>query len=215
LSSTLFSVLSPAHAPKGGMSANAFGGHSRLDKCNLQGSSKFDDDDYDVVSGTPGVRTLWVYMIKDAANDYLFFGLGRNGSNPDEFWSACEFLFNVRASKPQTWQDAKIMRETYLDKEMRQRVTRELELSDEELKGMCLDSIWDHLNFGMPLDMFIEKLQAERKALLKKNWQQVAAHLNLHQDYSKCETALVAPEEPDVVTDLLYATHSADMAVAA
>jgi hypothetical protein len=214
LSSTLFSISSPAHAPKGGMSANAFGGHTRLDKCNLQGSSKFDDDDYDVVSDTPGVRTLWVYMIKDAVNDYLFFGLRRNGPKPDEFWSACEFLFNVRASKPETWQDARIMRESYRDEEGK-RVTLELELSDEELKGMCLDSILDHLNFGMPLDMFIEKLQAERKALLKKNWWQVAAHLNLHQDYSECEIALVAPEEPDVVADLLYATHSADMAVAA
>jgi hypothetical protein len=197
------------------MSANAFGGHSRLDKCNLQGSSKFSDVDYDVVSDTPAERTLWVSVIKDAVNNYIFFGLGRNGPKPEEFWSACEFLFNVRASKPETWQDAKIMRETYFDEELGQRVTRELEFSDEELKSMCLDSIWDHLNFGMPLEVFIDKVQAERKALLQKNWQQVAAHLNVHQDYSECEAALVAPETPDVLTDLLYTAQAAEMAVAA
>ena len=178
------------------MSANAFGGHTRLDKCNLQGSSKFDEVDYGVVSDTPGERTLWVYLIKDAVNDYLFFGLSHNGPTPEEFWSSCEFLFNIRASKRETWQDAKIMRETYFDKELGKRVTRVLEFSDEELKGMCLDSIWDHLSFDMPLDVFVDGLKAERKFILQKNWGQVAARLKLHQGYSECETALVAPEMP-------------------
>jgi hypothetical protein len=198
------------------MSANAFGGHTRLDKCNLQGSSEFGDVVYDVVSNTPGERTLWVYLIKDAVKDYLFFGLSRNGPNRDEFWSACEFLFNIRASKRETWQDAKIMRDDpYFDEELGKCVTRELELSDEELKAMCLDSIWDHLSFGMPLDVFIDDLKAVRKSVLQENWRQVAARLKLHQCYSECETALVAPETPDMLTDVLYATHPAEMALAA
>lgn len=180
------------------MSANAFGGHARLDKCNLQGPSLLGGVLLDVVSDTPGEVTLWCSVIKDAVDKYLFFGLRRNGPKREEFWSACEFLFNVRASKPETWQDA-----------------REQGISDELLKFMCLDSISSYINLGMPLDVFINKLQAERKALLQKNWQQVAAHLNLYQDYSECEAALVAPETPDTLTDLLYTMHSTEMAVAA
>ena len=180
--SSLIVHSTPPAAKRGGMSPNSFGGHTRLDKCNLQRSSKFGDVDYDVVSDMPGVRTLWVGVIKDAVQQYLFFGLGRNGPTREEFWSACEFLFNIRASKPETWQEAKVMREVYYDEDLGRRASHVQMLSDDVLRAGCLDSIWANVYFPMTLETFVGRLKAERRNLLQRNWEQVVTFLGIPGD---------------------------------
>ena len=76
---------------RGGMAKNSFGGHTRLDKCNLQGPSMLGSQLFDVMSGVEPERVLWVQTILDSCNNYLFYGLGRNGTSAEEFWFACEF----------------------------------------------------------------------------------------------------------------------------
>jgi len=85
-------------AGRGGMSANAFGGHTRLDKCDLMGPSLLGEIEYDVTSDVVPERTLWLTTIKDSCDNYLMWGLGRNGTSAPEFWYAAEFLFHTRAS---------------------------------------------------------------------------------------------------------------------
>ena len=197
------------------MSANAFGGHHRIDKCNLQGPSLLGGVEYDVVSNTPGERTLWVNVIADSVNSYLIFGLGRNGSVASEFFYACEFLFNVRAFKPETWLPARIMRDTYVDEQSGRCVTRVQEIPDALLKATCLDSLWDSLRFAMPLDTFTNRLQAERRQILWRNWSQVSRYLNLNQSFASCEAALICPSTPEELTGLLYSSRISGLAVAA
>jgi hypothetical protein len=85
-------------AGRGGMSANAFGGQTRLDKCDLMGPSLLGEIEYDVTSDVVPERTLWLTTIKDSCDNYLMWGLGRNGTSAPEFWYAAEFLFHTRAS---------------------------------------------------------------------------------------------------------------------
>ena len=51
------------HANRGGLTPGAFGGHERLDKCDLTGPSTLGEHVYDVVSNAEGERTLWVRVI--------------------------------------------------------------------------------------------------------------------------------------------------------
>jgi len=93
---------------RGGMSANAFGGHDRLDKLDLSGPSEVGGKLLDVASNVQPERLLWLSTIQDALNNYLEFGLGQNGTTEDEFWFAAEYLFNVRAADPESWKDAQL-----------------------------------------------------------------------------------------------------------
>ena len=81
---------------KGGMSANAFGGHRRFDKCNLQRPSLVGGVLVDVASNVPGERTLWTKVIENACEDYSMFGLGKtcHETNECERW----YLHKFRAT---------------------------------------------------------------------------------------------------------------------
>ncbi len=201
-------------ASRGGMCANAFGGHERLDKCNLQAPSLLGDVLYDVVSGVPGERTLWGRVLADAINNYLFFGLGRNGTTPREFWYSCEFLFVCRSSVPETWLDGKHVREVYEDADGIRRTHRQT-IDDAVLQTMCIDAIWSLGEWPMPLDVFTDQLKAERGALLRRNWPQVRKFLHLEGlTYAECEQALTCPRTPDELASVLR-HERADLAVAA
>lgn len=186
------------------MCKNAFGGHHRLDKCNLQGPSLIGDVLVDVASNVPSERTLWVNVIEDACNHYKFFGLGNNGAEDVEFWYAVEFLFRVRASKPETWQDAtRRIHESYKDAAGKRRV-HEHTLTDDELRAMCFDWAWAHLQFGMSL-----RLKAERAAVVKESWRQIADYLRLPGALDDWESALVCPTKPEQVEALLKYRYAA------
>jgi len=210
---------SKLHANHGGMTPGAFGGHGRLDKCVLTGPSMVGEHLYDVVSNAEGERTLWVQVILDAANNYLFFGLGRNGTTAEEFWYACEFLFRVRAAKPETWQSTpQVVSETYLDEQSGRRVTRSTEYSENDIKAMCLDTIWNHLDFPMSLEIFCARLKTERHSIIRANNRQIWDYLALPSKRPTSRTSfvelvtafspafealLVCPETPEEMEELI------------
>lgn len=197
------------------MAHNAFGHHTRIDKCDLQGPSLMDDVLVDVASDVQPERTLWTSVIASAANDFLMFGLGRNGSTRDEFWFSVEFFYHTRASKPETWQAARVQREVVFDETLGRRVNRVQRIPDEALQFMCLDRLWGLLCFPVDLETFLRRLRAERSKLLSRNWQQVSRYLRLDRTFAECEATLVCPSSPDELTDLLYAPRVGSLAVAA
>ena len=203
----------PPAAKRGGMSRNAFGGHTRLDKCNLQGPSEIDGMLFDVASGISPERTIWCEVVKDAVHQFKFYGLGKNGTTADEFWSASKFLFHVRADKPETWMPAKVLRQTYYDEDLGRRASHVQTLSDDVLRAGCLDSILAHLCFPMTLDTFVRQLKAERRHLLQSNWKQVVKFLRIPDDAYSMDM-LVCPTGPVELATLLY-VRDAQIAVAA
>lgn len=214
--SSLVLHSTPPARKRGGRSRNAFGGHTRLDKCNLQGPSEIDGILIDVASGISPERTIWCEVVKDAVQQYKFHGLGKNGPTADSFWSACKFLFHVRADKPETWMPAKVLRETYHDEHLGRRGRRSSHvqiLSDEVLRAGCLDSILAHLCFPMTLEAFVRRLKADRRNLLQHNWKQVVSFLDIPDDAYSMEM-LVCPTGPVELATLLY-VRNAQMAVAA
>jgi len=191
-------------AGRGGMCSNAFGGHHRLDKCDLMGPSLLGDVLVDVVSGASPERMIWLTSIKDAVQNYLPWGLGKNGTTDDEFWFACEYLFNVRASESETWANApRNITQTYHDESLSRRVTRKVELSEIQVKAMCIDVAWDHLAFPVTLDAFCDELKEERLKIVRKSWGQIRAFLNLPGSLETWKRALVCPSEPEDVERLL------------
>jgi len=191
-------------AGRGGMSTNAFGNHNRLDKLDLSGPSRVSGEVLDVASNIQPERLLWLSTIQDALNNYLGYGLGRNGTTVDEFWFAAEYLLNVRAADPETWKDApRTYAETYFDDQKRRRVTRTVQLTEDNIRAMCLDTAWDHLVFPLPLGEFCAQLIDERRRLLARNWAQVARFLALPGTLADWERALIRPEKPEDVEELI------------
>ena len=133
----------------------------------------------DVLSGIPGERTVIAETFKDAASNYLFFGLGRNGTSAQEFFYACEWLLRIRASQPETWSGARLMRDTFYDETLKKRVTRTLTLTDDQLALMCADRQWDLLDAPMEFDDFIKELRALRCRIIDENRQQIADFIRL------------------------------------
>jgi hypothetical protein len=68
---------------------------------------------------------------------------------------------------------------------------------------MCLDTAWDHLDFPLALDEFCNRLMEERRRLLAGNWAQVARFLGLPGTLSNWEFALVCPDTPEDVEELI------------
>ena len=206
---------------RGGMAKNPFGGHERMDKCNLQGPSMLGGQLVDVFSGVPGERTMLAESLKDACSNYLFFGLGQNGTSADEFWFSVEYLFRCRASRPETWQCARYMRDTFFDEAQGKRVTRVLTLTDEQLKLACIDAQWDLLEMPFPVERFVSALRAERKRLIGENRKQIETFIALLNNRSisrsllrgetipmkffsqDLDEVLTEPKNPDDVSELI------------
>ena len=64
------------HLIRGGMSANAFGGHARLDKLDLSGPSLVGGELLDVASNIQPERLLWLSTIQDALEQLSGVRLG-------------------------------------------------------------------------------------------------------------------------------------------
>jgi hypothetical protein len=156
------------------MSKNPFGGYDRLDKCNLQGPSILGGLLIDVFSDVPGERTMICKMFLDDCNNYVNYALAaQNGTSLDQFFYASEFLLRVRASKPETWQGARLMRPTYFDEYLGRRVTRAQALTDDQLRMGCADYLWGLMEMPMEFEDFIAALRAERRKRIQKSQEQV------------------------------------------
>jgi hypothetical protein len=193
------------------MSKNPFGGYDRLDKCNLQGPSILGELLIDVFSDVPGERTLICKSLLDAVNNYINYGLSaQNGTSLDEFFYAAEFILRIRASKPETWEGARLMRTTYFDEELGKRVTRVQALTDEQLRMACIDYMWSLIEMPMEFEDFIAAIRAERRMRLQKSQEQVDEFIDLMYNRSLARKILhketipfklLSQAQEDILTD--------------
>jgi hypothetical protein len=196
---------------KGGMCARPFGGHESLNKFDFafMGDGSHSPEQLIVLSS-----------IADALRSYLYFGLGPNKITADEFWFSCQYLFQIRSDRPESWRRARILEETYVDEQTRRRATHRLTLSDAQLRGMCFDQQYQLCRFPWSLDYIIARLKATRRAILEASAEQVQAYLlelaeqnlqevphgaTLHFQFARERwlNILVEPEEDDL-RELLF-----------
>ncbi len=186
---------------KGGMCRNAFGGRLRLDNLNLMEA---------LDTNAPQEKVLFLQTITDAVHNYLFFGLGKNGTSAQEFAHACEYLFNVRSFDASTWHTESL-----------RRTRSKVDLTDNEYRSMCFDIHYEYsgLSTYMTIDRFLSWLKKERKRLLEDNSNQVFGYM-LELYKKACEEAsdghqlplplfdyidiLVCPKTPKDVAKLVF-----------
>jgi len=133
----------------------------------------------DVLSNIYGERVLWASVIADAVNNYLSFGLGKNGTSVEEFYSAELYLFHIRSDKPETWEHAREFKETYFDEDLGRRVTHQMVLTDDQLRAATFDVAFSLGDWPITMEKFLSWLETERKMLIEANRQQITDYLNL------------------------------------
>ena len=173
--------------PRGGMCARPFGGFDRLDRIDL----------FAFASGTDSpFKLLYLKVIQQALAEYLYFGLGRNGTTPAEFYFASRYFFAVRSRDPETWGHSRVINEIVADEVTGKRNRRIIHLSHEEFKLGCFDTHYAlaELDKVMPFDKFVRYLEDQRLEVLAQNWNQVCSYLNIADaDEHKTLRELVRP----------------------
>src|SRR4051812_34536298 len=117
---------------RGGMSANPFGGEERIDRINLM--------EFLEPNAAPD-KVLFLRIIQDAASNYLYALLGKNGTSIDEFFYAHQYFFKVNSTNT-TWPArSRVIHNVYEDNG--KKIHQKKELGDIELKLMCFDRQYD------------------------------------------------------------------------
>jgi hypothetical protein len=175
---------------RGGMCSNPFGGRMRLDRLNLMELLN---------PGDPSEKALFLQTMTDAIHNYMFFGLGRNGTTAEEFAFACEYLFRIRGNDPTTWPAASRMMFSESEEILpsgKAKVVRQ-KLTDSQFRSMTFDTHWEFsgMSVYMDMDRFLEKLQTERRRMLIENSAQVSMYMNYL--YTKaCSTVAMGHQLP-------------------
>jgi hypothetical protein len=154
---------------RGGMSANPFGGEERLDRLNLM--------EY-LGSGAPAEKVLYARIIQDAASNYLYAFLGKNGTSAEEFFSAWLYFFKVSSVDRVSWDHHRTIKHSYSLRGQKVRESRYL--IDSELQSMCFDKHFEMsgLSTYMHIDKFKSGLKAKRRKILTDNWEQVQNYVS-------------------------------------
>lgn len=202
--------------PKGGMGANPVGtGNERIDRIDFSAFCSGSDSP---------LKMLFLNVIADAANNYLYYGLAKNGTTPEEFWYATEYFMTVRSYKPATWRHARFMKKTIIDPETGKRQSIKYQLSDNELKLACFDrhlEIAELDKHGFTDEKFSSWIKVRRDQIVEENLAQVEAYIDLVQRTSlhkisggrqlsfqvndvNLKKALVHPSSPEEVANLIY-----------
>jgi hypothetical protein len=142
---------------RGGMSKNSFGGRKRLDHLDLM--------KFRLPNSTPE-QMLYLATIQDAAHNYLFYGLGRNGTSLEEFWSSYRYFFIIK----------------------RKDIAK-------ELKPYAFDSHYEEsgLSQYLTIDNFVSYLKNTRRAILRENKEQVKTYIATVQRKLRREARLTGP----------------------
>lgn len=155
-------------AERGGMCANPFGGEDRIDRINLL--------DFLEPNAAPS-KVLFLNVIQDAASNYLYAFLGKNGTSAEEFFYAHQYFFKVESKDRTSWdhhRDVNIIY-TYQGK----KIIESRFLTDSELQFMCFD--WHFVLSGlenyMDINKFREGLKTKRRKILTENWPQVQTYV--------------------------------------
>lgn len=154
---------------RGGMCSNPFGGEDRIDRVNLL--------DF-LESNVPSHKVLYARIIQDAASNYLYAFLGKNGTSIEEFFAAWQYFFKVVSTNKKTWDHHRTVKLSYTKKGVK--VNENRYLSDNELILMCFDKHYEFsgLEEYMNIDKFREGLKVKRTKILKDNWAQVSAYVD-------------------------------------
>lgn len=154
---------------RGGMCSNPFGGEDRIDRINLL---EF------LQPNTPPEKVLFSCVIQDAASNYLYAFLGKNGTSVEEFFSAWQYFFKVTSANKVSWDHNRTIKLSY--NRRGQRVVESRYLTDSELQLMCFDQHYEMsgLSDHMHIDKFRAKLKEKRHKILSNNWEQVQAYVN-------------------------------------
>lgn len=154
---------------RGGMCKNPFGGEDRIDRINLL--------EYLEPNAAP-TKVLFLSVIQDAASNYLYAFLGKNGTSAEEFFSAHQYFFKVESKKRESWDHHRKITLSYQSKG--EKVNEVRHLTDSELQFMCFD--WHYSLSGldqyMSIDKFREGLKTKRRRILTQNWEQVHTYVN-------------------------------------
>lgn len=155
---------------RGGMCANPFGGEDRIDRINLL--------EY-LEPNAPAEKVLYSCIIQDAASNYLYAFLGKNGTSTEEFFSAWQYFFRISSTNNKSWNKPqnKTIKLSYVYRG--NKVIENRPLTDDEIKLMCFDKHYDlsGLSEHMHIDKFRAKLQAKRRKILIDNWEQVQTYI--------------------------------------
>lgn len=153
---------------RGGMCANPFGGEERIDKIPFEAYLR---------PGSPPETLVFIKVIADAASNYLYFGLGKNGTTIEEFFYSHSYFFKVSSTNKETYELARNIRNVYTRRG--EHVIDKRELSDNELQLMCFDKHFDMsgLDKAMNIETFRKNLLKKRAQILTNNWQQVKGYI--------------------------------------
>lgn len=171
-------ILSPF--TRGGMCANPFGGEdciNRIDLLDLMGA----DDDPE--------KILYCCVIQDAASNYLYAFLGKNGTSAEEFFAAWQYFFKVKSSDRASWDHHRNIKHIY--NRRGKRVVESHYLTDSELELMCFDKQYEMSGLAeyLHIDRFRSQLKEKREKILKNNWDQVVAYVKALYDRELSELA--------------------------
>ncbi|RXS95125.1 hypothetical protein [Silvibacterium dinghuense] len=152
------------------MTSNAFGGHIRIGQLDLAAFKTTD---------TTPEQLILLSTIADAAHDYVFFGLGRNGTSADEFAGACRYFFEVRLDRPLSYDIRdRIMilpSVTAAGKHVIDRVY----LTDQVLLQHMFDTHYSDSGMDriMSIERFLRMLEEKRRRIITSNWSQVREYV--------------------------------------
>ncbi len=151
------------------MSANPFGGEDRIDRINLL---EF------LEPNCPPDKVLFSCIIQDAASNYLYAFLGKNGTSAEEFFSAWQYFFKVESTNRESWDHNRTVKISYSHRG--QKIVENRYLTDNELQLMCFDKHYDMsgLSTYMHIEKFRKGLKDKRRRILSDNWEQVQAYVS-------------------------------------
>lgn len=150
-----------------GCCKNPFGGRDSLNRLDLM---------VDLKNSSPS-QIMALRVILASVRSYLFYALGANGMDADEFYISVQYLFYVRSDKPETWGSREVTR-TYVGNDGKV-CSRTFLLTDKEMQSMCFDYHYDvaGLKNCWPMSKFLKELQEERKNILAANTKQVERYI--------------------------------------
>lgn len=154
---------------RGGMCSNPFGGEERIDRINLL--------EYLEPNAAPD-KVLFARIIQDAASNYLYAFLGKNGTSAEEFFAAWQYFFKVSSDNRSSWDHHRTIKNTFT--RQGQKVIEDRYLLDSELQLMCFDKHYDLSGLAdyMHIDRFRSNLKIKRRRILTSNWEQVQNYVH-------------------------------------
>lgn len=171
---------------------------------------------------SPNEKILWLATICDAANNYLLWGLGENGTSAQQFSDAYTYFFKARSDNPDSWVGKRRLREMCTGVNGK-RSLRQHVLSEDEMRTMTFDQTYRmaRLDEYMPIERFLKVLLENRRTILRENKEQIdeyldslrqeeaarvgaGAQLILRTNAYDQQSVLLHPDSPAQVAELIY-----------